>query len=161
MKIRCARKEELDEILRVYRAAKRYMDETGNPTQWEEGYPFPEMLCADIESGDLYVLADDTVHAVFYFALGEDETYQQIYEGAWKNDASYAVIHRVGSDGTARGVMREIVAFCKERSSNIRIDTHENNQTMQHVLEKLGFDRCGIIYLPNGDPRIAYQLCVE
>lgn len=28
---------------------------------------------------------------------------------------------------------------------------------MQHVLEKNGFVRCGIIHLENGDPRIAYQ----
>lgn len=28
---------------------------------------------------------------------------------------------------------------------------------MQHLLEKYGFVRCGIIYLPDGAPRIAYQ----
>jgi hypothetical protein len=28
---------------------------------------------------------------------------------------------------------------------------------MQHQLEKLGFQRCGIITLANGEPRIAYQ----
>lgn len=159
MKIRCAKKDDVEEILRVYRAAKQYMDDTGNATQWEKGYPSREMIEADIEAGELYVLADDTVHAVFYFAVGEDETYKKIYDGAWKSDAPYAVIHRVGSDGTAHGVMREIVSFSMEKYPNIRIDTHENNKTMQHVLEKLGFARCGTIYLPNGDPRIAYQLC--
>ena len=34
-----ARKEDLEEILRVYRTAKEYMVRSGNPTQWEEGYP--------------------------------------------------------------------------------------------------------------------------
>ena len=28
---------------------------------------------------------------------------------------------------------------------------------MQHLLEKHGFSYCGIIYLANGDPRLAYQ----
>ena len=28
---------------------------------------------------------------------------------------------------------------------------------MQHILEKQGFVRCGIIYVANGTPRIAYQ----
>ena len=28
---------------------------------------------------------------------------------------------------------------------------------MQHLLEKNGFTPCGIIYVANGTPRIAYQ----
>ena len=55
--------------------------------------------------------------------------------------------------------MRACIDFCTQTISNIRIDTHENNKTMQNALERIGFVRCGIIYLPNGDPRIAYQLC--
>lgn len=42
-------------------------------------------------------------------------------------------------------------------SDNVRIDTHEKNTTMQHQVEKNGFTRCGIIYLENGAPRIAYH----
>jgi hypothetical protein len=29
---------------------------------------------------------------------------------------------------------------------------------MQHVVEKHGFSRRGIIFLANGDPRIAYEM---
>jgi RimJ/RimL family protein N-acetyltransferase len=39
----------------------------------------------------------------------------------------------------------------------VRIDTHADNKVMQHVLEKRGFRRTGIIYLENGDPRIAFE----
>ena len=160
MEIRLAEFADLEAVMRVYRKAKQYMDESGNPTQWDVGYPSEDMVRADILDRQLYVLTDqNTVHAVFFFALGEDETYRKIYEGAWKSDAPYAVIHRVGSDGELRGVMRAIVDFCKKTIQNLRIDTHEDNKTMQHVLEKLGFIRCGIIYLPDGAPRIAYQLC--
>ena len=29
---------------------------------------------------------------------------------------------------------------------------------MQHLIERSGFTRCGIVYMEDGSPRIAYQL---
>jgi len=46
---------------------------------------------------------------------------------------------------------------CQRRYNNIRIDTHRDNAIMQHNIEKHGFTYCGIIYLANGDERLAYQ----
>ena len=40
---------------------------------------------------------------------------------------------------------------------NLRIDTHQDNKVMQHVVEKHGFTRRGIIYIADGSPRIAYE----
>ena len=42
-------------------------------------------------------------------------------------------------------------------STNVKGDTHEDNYVMQKVFEKNGFRRCGIIYVEDGTPRIAYQ----
>ena len=160
MEIRTARVGDLTEIMRVYRAAKAYMDSTGNSTQWKDGYPQQSLVEADISSQKLYViLDDDRICAAFYFSIGPDVTYAKIYDGAWRSDSIYGVIHRVASDGTMRGVMKHCVAFCQGQIPNLRIDTHENNLTMQNALHKLGFVRCGTIYLENGDARIAYQLC--
>ena len=91
----------------------------------------------------------------------DDPTYYRI-DGAWKNEAPYGVIHRIASDGTEKGIFEAVMEFCKEKMAergirNLRIDTHEDNKTMQHLIEKYGFQRCGIIYLENGSPRIAYQ----
>ena len=159
MQIRLAEFADLEAIMLVYSKAKQYMDRTGNPNQWKVGYPPVEMIRDDICKRQLYVVTEkNVVHASFFFVIGEDETYKKIYEGNWKSDTPYGVIHRVGSDGELRGVMRAIVDFCSQRINHLRIDTHEDNGTMQHVLEKLGFARCGIIYLPNGAPRIAYQI---
>jgi len=38
------------------------------------------------------------------------------------------------------------------------MDTHADNKPMQHLAEKHGFTRCGIIYTGDGSPRIAYEL---
>lgn len=47
--------------------------------------------------------------------------------------------------------------FCKGRWGNLRIDTHADNHTMQHLIQKHGFQKCGIVYVEDGTPRIAYQ----
>ncbi len=75
----------------------------------------------------------------------------------WKDNSPYGTIHRVASDGSEKGVFESIVAFARERHKHLRIDTHEQNTTMQHVIQKNGFEYCGIIYLANGDARRAYE----
>ena len=53
----------------------------------------------------------------------------------------------MASDGTERGIFERCLAFCLERSGNLRIDTHADNRIMQRLIEKSGFVRCGIIHL--------------
>ena len=44
-----------------------------------------------------------------------------------------------------------------EQFPNIKIDTHDDNIPMQHLLAKLGFTCCGHTTLQNGDIRLIYQ----
>ena len=97
---------------------------------------------------------------MFAFILGDDPTYARI-EGAWKSDASYGTIHRIASDGEVKGIFAAAIAFCKTRSAHLRIDTHADNKTMRHAIEKAGFKECGIIRVADGTPRIAYELIPE
>ena len=53
--------------------------------------------------------------------------------------------------------MRPLYPFETIGIKNIRIDTHEDNRIMQHLLDKYGFAKCGCIYVEDGTPRIAYQ----
>lgn len=48
--------------------------------------------------------------------------------------------------------------FAKEKVNFLRIDTHEDNKTMQNCIERQNFKRLGIIYLEDGSPRILYEL---
>lgn len=156
--IRKAEERDLEALLRVYKAAKAYMVASGNPNQWGEGYP-AELLPGDIRRGNLYVLCgeDGTVHAAFVFQMEPEPTYAVMEEGAWTSDEPYGTIHRIGSDGTEKGVFTQCLEFCKTLSPYIRADTHHDNKTMQHVLEKHGFIRRGIIHVEDGSPRIAYE----
>ena len=89
---------------------------------------------------------------------GSEPTYSKIYDGKWIDDSlAYHVIHRIASYPEAHGVFKEIMDFCFTHDANIRIDTHKDNLIMQHNIAKHGFTYCGIIYLPSGDERLAYQ----
>lgn len=156
--IRRAVPADMEEILRVYAIARRFMAENGNPTQWAGGYPQREQLEADMVRGALYAVTEgDTIRGVFFFAIGDDPTYAEIENGSWRCTAPYGVIHRIASDGSG-GIFSACLAFCRERISHLRIDTHRDNHPMQHVVEKHGFTRRGIIHVADGSERIAYDL---
>lgn len=155
--VRKAVHEELETILSIYAVAREFMAQTGNPNQWGKTNPPKEQVVRDIAEGTLYVIVSDSIHGVFYFALGEDPTYAVIEEGSWGSDAPYGTIHRIAGDGSG-GIVATSVAFAKQTTRHIRIDTHHDNKVMQHVLEKQGFTRRGIIHIADGSPRIAYEM---
>lgn len=156
--IRPAASEDLPAILEIYRIARKFMAETGNGTQWGDAYPPADLVQSDIENGYLHVITkNNVIHGVFAFLTGSEPNYLVIENGAWISDTPYRAIHRVASDGTCKGIVSLCMDYCKARCSHLRIDTHENNHVMQHVLEKNGFRKCGIIHLANGSPRIGYE----
>ena len=53
--IRLARAEDRPALTPIYDAARRFMTEHGNPTQWSDRYPLPEDLEADLNRAQLYV----------------------------------------------------------------------------------------------------------
>ena len=151
------RLEEINEIMEVYAAAREIMRSNGNPNQWGTTHPPYETVLNDINNRLNYVIKEDgVICGSFFFDVMEDPTYMVI-EGAWLNDKPYGVIHRIGSNGKASGVLKTALEFAFKNTSNVRIDTHEDNKIMQHLLTKYGFTRCGIIHLANGDPRIAFH----
>lgn len=157
--IRKATAADLADIKKIYEKARRFMRDNGNSSQWEDA-DAPELKSADdIASGQLYVMEDETgIHAAFVFWKGEDPLYRVIEQGTWLSEEEYGVVHRVASDGSVCNVLTKVMEFCKKEIGHLRIDTHEDNKVMQHVLEKNGFQRCGIVYVEDGSPRIAYEL---
>lgn len=156
MKIRKANIEDLEQILEIYAQARAFMRAHGNMEQWRGGHPYREVLESDIEKGQLYVLEEEELCGVFAFIPGVDPTYGYI-EGAWTSDEPYAAIHRVASNGKVKGVFEQIISYCAQFCPHLRIDTHKDNYPMQGAILKQGFTYRGIIYLENGDPRMAYD----
>lgn len=155
-RIRKAQWADLQRILEIYAYAREFMAKTGNPAQWGSTHPPREMLEADIPSGNLYVVEADIIHGVFTLFTEPDPTYAYIEDGSWLDESPYITIHRIAGDGSG-GVFSAALRFVTEMNPHVRIDTHADNKVMQHVLQKHGFRRTGIIYLEDGDPRIAYE----
>lgn len=159
--VRQAQMSDLDRIEEIYAYARAFMAANGNPNQWGKTNPPVSQLKLDIADQLLYVMENETgLHGVFYFYIGDDPTYGKIYDGAWHSDLPYGTIHRIAGDGSG-GILRTAVDFCKRQIDHLRIDTHEDNVVMQRAVQKQGFRRCGIIYIADGSPRIAYDLLSE
>jgi hypothetical protein len=116
------------------------------------------LIRQDIANGNRYVgvSPDDRILYVFAFIIGDDPTYRKI-EGEWLNGNPYGTIHRLASSGVESGVFQRCLDFCLSRMKDIRVDTHADNTPMRKAIERAGFKRCGIIYVADGTPRIAYQ----
>lgn len=156
--IRLAQKEDFNTVWLIYREAQEFMRQTGNPDQWGDFYPTHEVVQKDIDDQKLrLVVRNDEICGVFFLDFEPDPWYAKI-DGAWLSDAPYGVIHRVAAKTSHKGVFKETLDYCLEQTTHLRIDTHEDNKVMQHILEKNGFQRCGIVYVHERQtPRIAYE----
>ena len=155
--VRPAQMADLPRIEEIYAYARTFMAVNGNPNQWGTTYPATSQLEEDIGQGRLYVVQNTAgIHGVFYFWIGPDPTYGQIFDGGWHSEEDYGTIHRIAGDGSG-GILRSAVAYCSEQIGYLRIDTHADNRVMQNALEKIGFSPCGTIYVSDGTPRIAYD----
>ena len=157
--VRESRPADMAEIMKVMEAARKIMRQSGNMHQWADGYPSEAVIFNDMEKHGGFVLEEaDRIVGYFAFLPSPEPTYSKIYDGKWLDDTQpYHVVHRIASYPDIHGIFSDIMDYCFSRDANIRIDTHKDNRIMQHNIEKHGFTYCGIIYLANGDERLAYQ----
>lgn len=161
MEIRIATKDDFENICSIFASAREYMRLNGNSDQWRDGYPYPEIIQEDIDSNTCHVCVEnDTIIGVFTLFDGPDTCYGTIFNGTWLNDAPYGVIHRIAVNSNRRGVASRCIAFCEERYTDLRIDTHRDNIPMRRFLQKHGFIECGTVIIDNGEERIAFQKTV-
>lgn len=160
--IRKAVPSDLERIMEIYAQARVYMAQTGNPDQWgPRNWPPESLIREDIEKSLSYVCCrrGKTV-GVFYYDYGKDiePTYREIDNGHWLDDSPYGVVHRIATDVSVKGAGSFCIEWAYAMSGHLRIDTHEDNKIMQHILEKSGFTRTGIIYVyEDRYPRFAYE----
>lgn len=158
MNVRNANTKDFEQIMKIYKYAQDYMIQSRNPTQWGHFYPDEELIQSDIRQNACKVICNENgIHGVCALFEGADPTYEYIEDGNWLNDEPYLTIHRLAGDGQVHGLFQCVADYCKNISYNIRVDTHANNRIMQKLMEKNGFIKCGIIYVKDGTPRIAYH----
>ena len=159
MTIRPTTYADIESLQAIFAYARAQMAADGNPTQWGDDYPSREQLESDIQRGVSYIVEHNGQPcATFVFIIGEDPTYHYIEDGQWLDDTQlYGTIHRIASNGEQHGLFPFVLNWCSVQCPNIRIDTHQANKRMIHLIEQAHFTRCGIIYTRDNSPRMAYQ----
>ena len=157
--IRLSQFVDLPILMEIYATARDFMIRTGNRQQWVNEYPSVSFIEDEIYKGHSFVVGNSKGEIVgtFCFIIGNDPTYNKIYNGNWLNDKEYGAVHRVASSGKEKGVGEACFNWCLRQFPNVRVDTHRDNKVMQNILTKLDFKYCGIIYVQDGSERLAYQ----
>ncbi|MBQ4540491.1 MAG: GNAT family N-acetyltransferase, partial [Alistipes sp.] len=82
-----------------------------------------------------------------------EPAYANIADGQWiTHEENYAVVHRMcvkqglTGRGYGRRFMTEAERVAAQSKRSMRIDTHADNRTMQHLMRSMGYTYCGIIY---------------
>lgn len=164
LEVRKATEADLKDEMKVIHDTIRYF-KSANIPQWLQGYPDAHTIASDIAAGNSYVVVEDgEIVATGAIIAGDDPNYATITNGAWLREGSYVVIHRVAVRDDRRGydmpshlyIKAEEIA--KEKGiRSVRADTHPMNRYMRELMKKRGYSTCGLVYMADGTPRIAYQ----
>lgn len=170
MQIRKAEMADFDQVMAILKDGRNQLAERGID-QWQGDYPNPDHVKEDIEHGYAYLAKSEDGETVGTLSIvpAPDTTYDQL-DGAWQVETSdYVTIHRVAihSDHTGRGyaskLYQAVISYFTSGFNDvksIRVDTHEDNLPMQHLIKKSGFKRVGTlhgVYRPN-ETSYVYEL---
>jgi GNAT superfamily N-acetyltransferase len=133
--------------------------------QWQNGYPSEDIISEDIRNGYSYILEnEESVIGMATVIFNYEPTYNKIFDGEWLSTGQFVVVHRMAiaesfkKQGFASVILQKVEDLAKEKSiPSFKIDTHEGNIPMRKTVERHGFTKCGIIFLKNGNRRIAYE----
>jgi GNAT superfamily N-acetyltransferase len=164
MEFRKATETDINNIMNIIAQAQAYFKEQGI-NQWQNNYPNVETINNDIANKNSYVLIkDNNIVATAAVSFDGEKTYDFIYAGEWISNNEYAVIHRIAVDNTYKGlglssqIIKHVEELCLNKGvHSIKVDTHEENISMQKLIKKNKFQYCGIIYLEDGSKRIAFE----
>jgi len=170
MKLINATKQDLPSMMHIIKDAQDLLA-TQNIDQWQNGYPTENILLSDIQNNESYIVKSDnnTPIATAMFSVRGEPTYIKI-EGQWMSDnqSTYGVIHRMAVSkkfrrkGIAKFIFKQSEEFLfASKIKSMRIDTHQDNHSMQSLLKHLKYSYCGDIYLQNGDKRFAFEKLIQ
>lgn len=154
------RQAELADIDRIWMILRKAIErrKAEGSSQWQDGYPNPEVIKKDIEKGAGYVLvADDEVVAYCAVMINDEPAYADI-EGQWLTNEDFVVIHRVAVAARflGKGIALRLFRFIEEfavahQIFSVKVDTNFDNGAMLHIFERLEYVYCGTVNLRGGE----------
>lgn len=160
--IELAKKQEAESCGRILNDGRKFQQEQGF-VQWTEDYPNIDTVYKDIEEEKGYVIKiDGTIAGYVCIDFSGEPAYAEI-EGKWSVEKDYAAVHRMAFGREFIGIGLADIAFkliervCLDRKvPYLRVDTDLFNRRMQHIFEKNGFVKCGVIIF-QGSEKVAYD----
>ena len=130
MILRKASFDDVSDVMRILTQARQAQRVAGF-RQWDDGFPSPDVVKADISNGIGYILDDGGVAAGYVAIARHDEEYDRHPE-LWDIAMDYATLFDMAEDLAIQ--LGAIV---------IRIDTGLENRPMQHILATRGYKDLG------------------
>lgn len=163
---RKAIKDDQERIWNIIETAIGRRKEEGS-TQWQDGYPNPEVIKADIDKNSGYVLtAGDTVVGYCAILINDEPEYANL-KGNWLSDDDFVLYHRVAvseeylGQGLAQKMLKHVEDFARANNiRSIKADTNFDNIGMLRIFEKLGYTHCGEVTF-RGSARMAFEKVLQ
>lgn len=163
---RVATLKDLEQVMEAVEYSREVLRLQGNG-QWQDGYPNRDDFINDINSQRLFVIYDqnnpDNVIALCALTYREED-YHHLYEGAWLTNLPYMVMHRVAIKEKYQGLGYGKLLFKLfedqaklEGYRSLRVDTHEGNAIMRHLIAQAGFSYCGKAILTPDKDRMVFE----
>ncbi|CAI8304423.1 MAG: Uncharacterised protein [Flavobacterium sp. SCGC AAA160-P02] len=170
MKLKRSTLNDIEKIMQIINDAKIHLASL-KIDQWQNGYPNRKEIEKDILKNESYVVLNNEkkIIATSMFTLRPEPTYK-IIEGNWiiKESEKYGVIHRLAiekkykNSGIATFILKQFHQELKNKNiKSLKIDTHEDNFEMQSLIEKLGYQYCGIIFTKYHGKRLAFEKVID
>lgn len=163
---RQAELSDADIIWKILQYAIQKRKEEGS-NQWQDGYPNPDVVQADIANEHGFVLIVEDEIAGYVAILKNDEPAYDGIEGQWLTTEEFVVFHRVAISPKylGKGLAQKMFDFIEEYAvdnniHSVKADTNFDNDAMIRIFLKLGYTYCGEVYF-RGSPRRAYEKVLD
>ena len=152
MIIRKANKEDLENIMKMYKSCVKGMLENGID-QWDDTYPNTEIINEDLNVGTYYVAEiDGTIIGGVNIDKNQDDSYLAL---DWEDKSdSFLVVHRLGvkEEFWNKKIGKYLMLFTEnlvieKGLKSIRLDTYSGNLKAMEFYRRIGYSELGTIDL--------------
>ena len=167
MIIRKANKEDLENIMKMYKSCVTGMLENGID-QWDDTYPNTEIISEDLNVGTYYVSEmDGAIIGGINIDKNQDDTYLAL---DWEDKSdSFLVVHRLGvkEEFWNKKIGKDLMLFTEKLViekgfKSIRLDTYSGNPKAMEFYRRLGYTELGTIDLkPDKDKYYCFEKIIK
>jgi GNAT superfamily N-acetyltransferase len=167
MIIRKGDKIDLENIMKLYSSCVAGMIKNGID-QWDESYPNPEIIRADLQAGTYYVAE---IKAEIIGGINIDKNQDTTYLALdWEDKSdSFLVVHRLGvkEEFWNKKIGKDLMLFTEKLviekgMKSIRLDTYSGNPKAMEFYRRLGYRELGTIDLkPNKDKYFCFEKIIK